>query len=128
MQGIHAISISLKEFFQLIQQTDASGCIVAEHLADHVSSIYTVFIAHIRAGQITVALLKTKYIAVSLALLLQLADLLSNEFESSQHVNSTKTIMGCDLLSHIHGHDGLHHHRICRHLAMFLTLAANIIQ
>ena len=36
VQGVQAVTVGLVQLFQLVQQADALGGIVAEHLADHV--------------------------------------------------------------------------------------------
>ena len=77
----------------IIQQTDALGSIVAEHLANHVCAINAVLIADIRTGQIAIAFLKAKHIAVCLALLFQFADLLADKLKASQHIDGSQAIM-----------------------------------
>ena len=64
MQGIQAVAVGLVQLIQLIQQTDALGSIVAEHLADHISTIHTVLIADVGTGQVAIALLEAEHIAV----------------------------------------------------------------
>ena len=128
MQGVQAVAIGLVQLVQLIQQADALGGVVAEHLADHVSTVHAVLIADVGAGQVAVAFLKAEHIAVCPALLFQLANLLTDKLESRQHIDCPQTIMGGNLFPHIHRHDGLNHDRVGGHLAVFHTLAANIIQ
>ena len=128
VQGVQAVAIGLVQLVQLIQQADALGGVVAEHLADHVSTVHAVLIADVGAGQVAVAFLKAKYITVCLALLFQLADLLTDKLEAGQHIDSTQTIMGGDLFAHVHCDDGLDHDRVSRHLAVLYALAANVIQ
>ena len=114
MQGIQAVAVGLVQLVQLIQQADTLGGIVAEHLADHISTIHTVLIADVGTGQVAIALLKAEHIAVCLALLFQLADLLTDELEAGQHIDGTQSI--------------INHDRVNRHLAVLHTLAADIIQ
>ena len=128
MQGVQAVAIGLVQLVQLIQQADALGGVVAEHLADHVSTVHSILVADVGAGQVAVAFLKAEHIAVCPALLFQLANLLTDKLESRQHIDCPQTIMGSDLLAHIHRHDGFDHNRVSGHLAVFHTLAANIIQ
>ena len=66
---------------QLVQQADALGGIVAEHLADHIRTVHAILIADVGAGQIAIAFLKAEHIAVGPALLFQLAD----EFHLFRH-------------------------------------------
>src|SRR5699024_11143137 len=75
VEGVQAVAVGLVQLIQLIQQANALDGVVAEHLADQVSAVDTVLIADVAAGQVAVALFETEDIAVSLALLLQQADL-----------------------------------------------------
>ena len=128
MQGVQAVAIGLVQLVQLIQQADALGGVVAEHLADHIGTVHTVLIADVGAGQVAVAFLKAEHIAVCPALLFQLANLLTDKLESRQHIDCPQTIMGGNLFPHIHRHDGLNHDRVGGHLAVLDTLVANVIQ
>lgn len=128
VQRVQAVAVGLVQLLQLVQQADALGRIVAEHLADHIGTVYTVLIADVGAGQVTVAFLKAEHIAFCLALLFQLADLLTDELETGQHIDRAQAVMGSDLLAHIHSDDSLDHDRVSRHLAVLYTLAADIIQ
>ncbi|OJG25599.1 hypothetical protein RR47_GL001648 [Enterococcus columbae DSM 7374 = ATCC 51263] len=128
VQGVQAVAIGLVQFIQLVQQADALGGIVAEHLADHVGTIHAVLVADVGAGQITIAFLKAEHIAICLAMLFQLANLLADKLEAGQHIDGTQAVMSSNLLAHIHGDDRLDHNRVGRHLAVLYTLAANVVQ
>ena len=75
VQGVQAVAVGLVQLLQLVQQADALGGIVAEHLADHIGAVHAVLVADVGAGQIAIALLKAEHIAVGPALLFQLADI-----------------------------------------------------
>ena len=75
------------------------GLVIAEHFANHVRSIHTVLVAHVGTSQISIALFKAKHIAVCLALLLQSANLLTDELETGQNINGAYPVVTSNLFS-----------------------------
>ena len=128
MQSVQAVTICLIQFIQLVQQADALGGIVAEHLTDHIRPIHAILVTNVRAGQITIAFFEAEHITVCFPQLFQLANLLADELKAGQHVDSTQSVMGGNLLAHIHRHDSLDHDRVGRHLTVLDALTANVIQ
>ena len=51
----------------------------------------------------TIAFFTTEHITVCLPQLFQLADLLADKLKAGQHVDGTQSVMGGNLLAHIHG-------------------------
>ncbi len=64
MQRVQAVAIGLVQFIQLVQQADTLSRIIAEHFANHISTVYTVLVADVAASQVAITFLKTEYIAV----------------------------------------------------------------
>ena len=128
VQGIEAVAIGFVQLLQLLQKADAPGGIVAEHFADHVRAVYAVLVPDVGAGEVAIAFLKAKNVAIRPALLFQLADLLADKLETRQHIHGSDTVVPGNLFSHIHGDNGFDHHGIGRHFAMLDALAANIVQ
>ena len=90
--------------------------------------MHGVLVAHVGAGQIAVALLKTENEAVHLTVGLQLGDLISDPLESGQHVAALHTIVGSHLVGQRGGNDGLAHDGILGHGPLLNTAGANVVQ
>ena len=54
--------------------------------------------------------------------------MLSDEFESGQHIDGFYTIVFGNAFAHINGNNGFNHHRVYRHGAMFGALTQNVIE
>ena len=128
MQGVQAIAVLCVQGVQSIQQADTLRLVIGEHFADQQRRIHRVLIAHIAAAQVAVAFLKAENIAVRAALLFKQTDLLADELEARQHVDSAYAAMGGDALSHIGGNDGFDHHWLGWHGMMGGAARADKIQ
>lgn len=54
--------------------------------------------------------------------LFQLANLLADKLKAGQYVDGTQSVMGGNLLAHIHRHDSLDHDGVGRHPSLFRTI------
>ena len=128
VEGVQAVAVLRIERLQTVEEADALRLIEAEHLADHEGTIDGVLITDIAAGEVAVALLEAEDITLRMALLLEPADLLPDELEASQDIDGFDTVVRGDALAEVHGHDGLHHHRILRQRSVLRSLCENIVQ
>lgn len=81
VESVQAVAVGFVQLVQLVQQADALGGVVAEHLANQGGTVDAVLVPDIAAGQVAVALLKAENVVVGLALLFQQADLLPDKLE-----------------------------------------------
>ena len=80
------------------------------------------------AGQVAVALLKAKDVAVGFTCGFQQTDLLADELEAGQSAAQLHAVLCRHRGGHIGGDDGGHSHRMLRHGAQCLAGAADVVQ
>ena len=128
MEGVQAVAVLGIKCLQAVEKADALRLIEAEHLTDHEGTVDGILIADIAAGEVAVALLEAEDIAFRMAFLLEAADLLTDELEAGQDIDGFDAVVRGDALAEVHGHDGLHHHRILRKCSVLRPLREDVVQ
>ena len=127
-QGVAEVAELLVQCLDSVQQRFTLLGIPGGCLADEQSCVDGVLVADMRAGQVAIALLKAEDIAVSAALGLQLADLLTDEFEAGQGAAQLDAVLFCNRRCHIGGNDGRYRHGVSRHRTLCKAGTADVVE
>ena len=111
-----------------VQQAHALRGIVGGGLAGQHHGVDGVLVAHMRAGQVAVAFLKTEDIPLRVALGFQKADLLADKLKAGQRTAQLYAVLFSDGGRHVGGHDGRYGHGGLGHRTVAQAGAADVVK